>query len=75
MIPKNETAEQAVKVFAVWASIGITSWADAASFLAFLLSLGALCDWLWKKIKPIAIRRGWIADRRVRQNRKDDRSE
>ncbi|MDM5178501.1 hypothetical protein PO883_14985 [Massilia sp. DJPM01] len=72
MTTGNEAAAQVAKIGTVWAAIGITSWAEAASFLAFLLSLAALCEWLWKKLKPVAIRRGWIADRRTQKKRKAD---
>jgi len=50
-----------LKVATAWAAIGITSWADFASFLAAAYSMCLLAEWLWKKlIKPLAMRRGWI---------------
>ncbi len=71
--PENaDTAIQLAKVGTVWGVIGITSWADAASFVAFLLSLAALLEWIWKKVRPIAIERGWIRDKRGKGKRKAD---
>lgn len=51
----------AAKVGTAWAAVGITSWADAASALAFLYTLLLLCEWVWKKlVRPFAERRGWL---------------
>lgn len=51
----------AAKIGTAWAAVGITSWADAASALAFLYTLLLLCEWFWKKLaRPFAERRGWL---------------
>lgn len=58
---QGQIAGQVTKVVTVWAAIGITSWAEAASFAAFLYSMVLLGEWFWKKlIKPFLIYRGWI---------------
>ncbi|WP_290872056.1 hypothetical protein [Aquabacterium sp.] len=50
-----------LKVFSMWAAIGITSWAEFASFLAAIYTMFLMGEWLWKKLfKPIAVRHGWI---------------
>ncbi len=65
MSPDNEVSAQVTKVVTVWAAIGITSWAEAASFVAFCYSFALLSEWVWKKVKPLLVARGWIADRSV----------
>ena len=58
---QNEPIQhQAAKVVTLWAGIGITSWADAASFAAFLYSLVLLGEWAWKRfLRDFGARRGW----------------
>lgn len=59
------------KIVAVWAAVGITSWADVAAFLAAIYSMILIGEWCWKKIlRPFAERRGWV-QRKAR--RADDR--
>lgn len=54
------------KAVSVWATIGITSWSDAAAFVAFLYSMVLLSEWFWKRFgKGIAERRGWIKSKKV----------
>ena len=49
------------KVGTVWAAVGITSWADAASAIAFLYTMILMMEWIWKRaIRPFAERRGWL---------------
>ena len=47
----NETTvgEPVLKLISVWAAVGITSWADFASFLAALYSLLLIGEWMYKK--------------------------
>lgn len=62
---QEEIAAPVIKTLTVWGAIGITSWAEAASFAAFLYSLALLSEWLWKRlIKPFLISRGWMGGRR-----------
>ena len=70
----NEIEGKLVKAGTVWAAIGITSWADFASFLAALYSLLLLGEWMWKKlIKSFLISRGYIkVDRRRRKGDGDE---
>lgn len=64
---ENLTPEQREAVIAgaklgtVWAAVGITSWADAAAFLAALYSLLLVLEFLWKKLaRPFLEWRGLI---------------
>jgi hypothetical protein len=60
----DTVANQGTKILFVWGGIVISSWAEAASFLAFILSALALGEYLWKKIiRPILVRTGRIAPR------------
>ncbi len=63
---ETEIQGKIFKVGTVWGAIGVTSWAEAASFMAFIYSMALFGEWLWKKlIKPMMIKRGYIkADRR-----------
>jgi hypothetical protein len=61
MQDRSEIAAAVAKVATVWAAVGITSWADAASFLAAIYTAMLICEWLWKRVfKPIAVREGWL---------------
>lgn len=56
---------QALKIGAVWAAWGITSWSDLAGFLAAILSILALGEWLWKKaVRPLLVYLGYMKHRR-----------
>lgn len=47
----NESVSQPViKVATAWAAVGITSWAEFASFLAALYSLLLILEWVWKRV-------------------------
>lgn len=37
------------KVVSMWALIGVSTWGEAASFIAFVYSLCLLAEWLYKK--------------------------
>jgi len=39
------------KAVSLWAAIGVTSWAEAASFAAFVYSMILIGEWAWKKFK------------------------
>lgn len=55
-----------VKAVSVWATVGITSWSDAAAFVAFLYSVVLLSEWFWKRFgRGFAERRGWIKPKQV----------
>ena len=70
---ETEVQSKLFKIGTAWGAVGVTSWAEAASFLACIYTAILLCEWLWKKaIKPMLIKRGYIkADRR----RKSDHNE
>lgn len=60
----------AAKITTAWAAVGITSWADAASALAFLYTLILLTEWLWKRcLRPFCERQGWV---KRKMRRKED---
>ena len=55
------------KVVSVWVAVKITSWADAASFVACMYTLILLGEWFWRRCgRPFLESRGWIARRRRR---------
>lgn len=59
-----------LKIGTAWGVVGITSWADAASFLAALYTFLLVCEWLWKKLlRPLCEERGWM---KRKSRRKDD---
>lgn len=67
---KSDGIITAAKLGTAWAAVGITSWADAASALAFCYTLVLLGEWLWKKaIRPFCENRGWV---KRKQRRKSD---
>lgn len=73
----NVVASQGAKIGAVWAVIGISSWTDAAAFLAFVLSLLALSEYIWKKIlRPSLAALGYCkpAKKRVKMIAVEDES-
>jgi hypothetical protein len=61
------------KIATAWAAVGITSWAEAASFVAFFYTLLLIFEWFWKKFwRPIFERRGWVRPKKVRDSRPGD---
>lgn len=49
------------RLASAWAAVGVTSWADFASFLAALYTLILLTEWLWKRVgRAFCERRGWL---------------
>lgn len=50
MNDQNGVVAPIAKAASVWAMVGITSWSDAASFLAFCYTLVLIGEWLWKRI-------------------------
>lgn len=59
---QHDTIDSPVlKVLSMWAAIGITSWAEFASFMAAMYTMFLMGEWLWKKIfRRVALRKGWI---------------
>ncbi|MDT9046445.1 hypothetical protein RSW49_22620 [Escherichia coli] len=50
------------KIAGIWAMVGVTSWSEAASFAAFVLTMYMLARNIWKDfIRPFCERRGWLA--------------
>jgi hypothetical protein len=47
----EQVAAPVLKIASAWAAVGITSWADAASFVAFCYTLILIIEWAWKKFK------------------------
>ena len=60
----NELKQEVVanvgpKLAAIWTVIGVSSWSEAAGFLAFILSSLALTEWMWKKVvRPVLVHYG-----------------
>lgn len=55
VIPMSQQTQEVVanlgpKIGAIWVAIGVSSWSEAAGFLAFILSFLALSEWVWKKV-------------------------
>ena len=51
----------ALKIASVWAVIGITSWASAASFMAFIYTGWMLAEKIWSHlIRPCLVSRGCL---------------
>lgn len=59
----TQVTSPVAKAISLWALIGVTSWAEAASFVAFVYSSVLLMEWLWKRIgRKLAVRYGLMAD-------------
>lgn len=72
----NHVDNLPIKIATVWGAIGVTSWAEAASFLAFVLSAMALGEWLWKKlVRPILVYTGHMKPKSVNRRKEDDDDE
>lgn len=64
MLPEP-VSNQALKIGAIWTVIGITSWAEAASFFAAILSALALGEYMWKKwFRPMLVHLGYLSPKR-----------
>lgn len=59
--PSEAITAPVAKIMSAWALVGVTSWAEAASFAAFCYSLILIGEWLWKRIaRPLLVARGWV---------------
>ncbi len=45
----STVGEPILKLVSLWAAVGITSWADFASFLAACYSILLIGEWVYKK--------------------------
>jgi hypothetical protein len=64
---QREVLASTVKAGSVWATIGVSSWADVASVLAAFLSLLFIIEWFWKKVfRPLLEDKGLV----VRKHRR-----
>jgi len=45
----NTVGDPILKLASVWAAVGITSWADAASALAAIYTCILIGEWVYKK--------------------------
>jgi len=58
---KTDIAAPIFKVASAWALIGVTSWAEFASFLAACYTMMLIAEWTWKKIcRPLLVRYGFL---------------
>lgn len=62
MSDRHETiAAPVAKAATAWAAVGITSWAEFASFLAAMYSLLLIGEWCWKRfLREMLVKRGWL---------------
>lgn len=49
----ESVSEPLTKIGTAWAAVGITSWSEAAGFVATLYTLVLMGEWIWKKIKRV----------------------
>lgn len=64
---QKEIALNSVKLGGVWASVGVSTWSDAASMFAAILSVLFILEWIWKKvIRPLLEKYGLIERNRRR---------
>lgn len=49
------------KIASAWAMVGVTSWSEAASFVAFMYTSCLFVHWLWGHwVRPFCVDRGWM---------------
>lgn len=71
MEQQTSVAQPVAKIVTAWASIGLTSWAEFASFMAALYTACLLMEWLWKRCgRPFCEEQGWI--KRIKRRHGDD---
>jgi uncharacterized membrane protein len=46
---ESTVGDPILKLVSAWAAVGITSWADFASFLAAIYSLILIGEWVYRK--------------------------
>lgn len=80
VIPMSQQTQEVVtnvgyKIGAIWLSIGVSSWSEAAAFFAAVLSFLALAEWGWKKaMRPSLVYFGYAKPikRKVKMVEGDD---
>ena len=72
---QDEIQNQVFKVGSAWALIGVSSWSDLAAFFGAMYTAVLLAEWCWKKLKPVFVHRGWIADRSLKGDRRKHNDE
>lgn len=72
----GEIAAPGIKIVTAWGLVGVTSWADFASFLAAVYTLLLIGEWLFKKwLRPLAVRWGLLPPlKRRKEDRGDSQS-
>lgn len=61
MNERHEIAAPVAKAATAWAAVGITSWAEFASFLAAIYSAILIFEWCWKRfLRDALVKRGWF---------------
>lgn len=51
-LPPSETVSAPLaKIGTAWAAVGVTSWSEAAGFLATVYTLILIGEWVYKKCK------------------------
>lgn len=51
MEQQTEISWPLAKIASAWAVFGITTWQEAAGFVATIYTLCLLAEWLWKKMR------------------------
>lgn len=65
----STVAQPILKILSAWiAAIGISSWSEAASVVAFIYTVGLLTEWWWKRFwRPMLEDRGILQRKRRRK--------
>lgn len=64
---EKEATVVVAKLGSVWASVGVSTWSDAASMFAAILSMLFILEWFWEKIiRPFLEDRGVMKRKRRR---------
>lgn len=59
---QTQVGNPILKVVSAWALIGVTSWAEAASFFAAMYTLILILEWAYKKaFRPLLIYFGVVS--------------
>ena len=62
---ESSVGQPILKILSAWvAAIGISSWSEAASVVAFIYTVGLLTEWWWKRFwRPMLENRGFLKRR------------
>lgn len=80
MNPDTEIKYQVFKAGSLWAMVGVSNWAEAASMMSFIAALCAalyslvlMSEWWWKKIwRPMLVTMGYLPENRRAEDKTDE---